>query len=152
MHVKPESPYRCKQADLSYRFCSEKCLEKFSESPEDYLGDNCTHDPVCGMKVSRESSNHVSHEGHDYYFCSEHCVAKFTAEPEAFEGKDQVCEHKHNARPSAPVDTGAMYFCPMCPGQEQKGPGICKSCGMALEPMAAPTLNEKTEYVCPMHP
>jgi len=152
MTVKPESEHARSFRGVDYRFCSEHCLEKFNDSPDDYLGNNCTHDPVCGMKVSRNSANHVQHGGHDYYFCSQHCIRKFNDSPADFEGKDQTCEHEHSARPTSPVDVDAMYFCPMCPGQEQQGPGICKSCGMALEPMAAPTLKEKTEYVCPMHP
>ncbi len=153
MKVDPDSSHARSFRGVDYRFCSEHCLAKFGESPEDYLGDDCTHDPVCGMKVSRISRNHVSHDGHDYYFCSQHCVEKFSADPAAFEGKDQPCEHgQHTKKPAVPADPDAMYFCPMCPGQEQKGPGICKVCGMALEPMGAPVLNQKTEYVCPMHP
>lgn len=137
---------------VDYRFCSAHCLEKFGQAPEDYMGEDCTHDPVCGMMVSRASHNHVKHADHDYYFCSDHCVEKFTADPVAFEGKDQPCEHEHAAKPAVAEDPEAIYFCPMCPGQEQQGPGICKQCGMALDPMAAPTLAQKTEYFCPMHP
>jgi len=137
---------------VDYRFCSNHCLEKFNESPDDYLGDECTHDPVCGMKVSRASSNHIRHGEHDYYFCSQHCIEKFSADPAAYEGKDQACEHDHAHKTITPDNPDATYFCPMCPGQEQKGPGICKQCGMALEPMAAPTLAQKNEYFCPMHP
>ncbi len=66
---------------VDYHFCSAHCLEKFNESPEDYMGEDCTHDPVCGMKVNRGSSNHVAHAGHDYWFCSQHCVKKFSADP-----------------------------------------------------------------------
>jgi len=107
------------------------------------------------MKVARSSANHIQHKAHDYYFCSQHCVEKFSADADAYEGKDQVCEHghaHHSHKPAAADNPDATYFCPMCPGQEQQGPGTCKICGMALEPMATPTLNEKTEYVCPMHP
>jgi Cu+-exporting ATPase len=104
------------------------------------------------MMVSCVSHNHVKHADHDYYFCSDHCLEKFNADPAAFEGKNQPCEHEHAAKPAVAEDPEAIYFCPMCPGQEQQGPGICKQCGMALDPMAAPTLAEKTEYFCPMHP
>ncbi len=152
MTVGEDSKYARSFRGVDYRFCSERCLEKFGATPEGYMGGDCTHDPVCGMKVSRASANHVQHAGHDYYFCSQHCVEKFSADPAAFEGKDHACEHPHAAKPAVPENSEAMYFCPMCPGQEQKGPGICKVCGMALEPMAAPTLAEKTEYFCPMHP
>jgi len=152
MRVNNDSEHERSFRGVDYRFCSASCLEKFNGNPEDYLGDDCTHDPVCGMKVSRASSNHVHHDEHDYYFCSQHCVEKFSADPAAYEGKDQACEHHHAKKSSVPDNPDAMYFCPMCPGQEQQGPGTCKICGMALDPMAAPSLNEKTEYVCPMHP
>jgi len=137
---------------VDYRFCSQHCLETFNASPEDYMGEDCTHDPVCGMKVSRQSANHVAHAGRDYWFCSQHCVEKFTSDPASYESKGHVCEHHHTKKAATPENPGAMYFCPMCPGQEQQGPGICKSCGMALEPTAAPRLEQKTEYFCPMHP
>ncbi|MFQ5581575.1 MAG: heavy metal translocating P-type ATPase [Mariprofundaceae bacterium] len=152
MGVKEDSKYAHAFRGVDYSFCSAQCLKKFNESPDDYLGEDCAIDPVCGMKVSRASRNHVQHAGHDYYFCSQHCVEKFTTDPATYEGKDQPCEHHHAPKSKAPEDPKAMYFCPMCPGQEQKGPGTCKVCGMSLEPMAAPALAQKTEYVCPMHP
>jgi len=153
MIVSDDSEHERSFRGVDYQFCSERCLEKFNGNPENYLGDDCTHDPICGMKVSRTSSNHVHHGEHDYYFCSQHCVQKFTDDPAAYEGKDQACEHHNHVKKSAqPDNPDAMYFCPMCPGQEQQGPGTCKVCGMALDPMAAPALKEKTEYVCPMHP
>jgi Cu+-exporting ATPase len=151
MAVAEDSEHARTFRGVGYRFCSDHCLEKFGQAPEDYMGEDYTHDPVCGMKVSRASCNHVNYAGHDYYFCSQHCVEKFSEDPAAYKGKDQVCEHGHAAKPAAAEDPDAMYFCPMCPGQEQQGPGICKQCGMALDPMAAPTLAEKTEYFCPMH-
>jgi len=152
MKVKEDTEHQRTFRGVDYHFCSAHCLEKFGESTDDYLGDNCTHDPVCGMKVSRESVNHCVHKEHDYYFCSQHCVEKFSATPDTFEGKDEVCEHHHASKKAQPENLEAIYFCPMCPGQEQQGPGTCKVCGMALEPLAAPKMKEKTEYVCPMHP
>jgi len=152
MAVTEDSEYKRTFRGVDYRFCSSHCQEKFNKVPEDFMGEDCTRDPVCGMKVSRESSKHVVYSNHDYYFCSQHCVEKFSAEPAAYEGKNQRCEHHHESKLKGREDKNATYFCPMCPGQEQKGPGICKSCGMALEPMATPTLTQRTEYVCPMHP
>ena len=38
----------------------------------------------------------------------------------------------------------------MCPGVESAGPGICPSCGMALEGAVLPL--RETQYICPMHP
>jgi len=156
MKVKEDSEHERTFRGVGYHFCSAHCLEIFGETPDDYMGDDCTHDPVCGMKVARASTNHIQHKEHDYYFCSQYCVEKFSADADAYEGKDQVCEHHGHAhqshKPAVADNPDATYFCPMCPGQEQQGPGTCKVCGMALEAMATPTLNEKTEYVCPMHP
>ncbi len=152
MDVAEDSKHARTFRGVDYRFCSERCLEKFGDSPEDYMGEDCTHDPVCGMKVSRASANHVQHADHDYFFCSQHCVEKFTADPANFAGKDQACHHHHAPKKALPDNPEASYFCPMCPGQEQQGPGTCKVCGMALEPMATPSLVQKTEYICPMHP
>ncbi|MDQ6987830.1 MAG: heavy metal translocating P-type ATPase [Mariprofundaceae bacterium] len=152
MDVAEDSTHARVFRGVDYRFCSERCLEKFGNSPEDFMGGDCTHDPVCGMQVSRTSANHVCHAEHDYFFCSQHCVEKFSADPATFEGKDMACHHHQTAKKTLPENPEATYFCPMCPGQEQQGPGTCKVCGMALEPMVTPTLAQKTEYVCPMHP
>jgi len=154
MKVNDDSKYERTFRGAEYYFCSAHCLAKFGETPEDYMGDDCSHDPVCGMKVARSSANYIQYKEHDYYFCSQHCVEKFSADADAYEGKDQVCEHHrhHSHKPAVADNPDAIYFCPMCPGQEQQGPGTCKVCGMALETMATPTLNEKTEYMCPMHP
>ena len=41
----------------------------------------CRTDPVCGMKVTRQSKHHVAHAGADHFFCSAGCAAKFSADP-----------------------------------------------------------------------
>jgi len=40
----------------------------------------------------------------------------------------------------------------MHPEIEQKGPGACPKCGMALEPKAMSVTTTTMEYTCPMHP
>jgi Cu+-exporting ATPase len=147
MEIKTGSPHNTEYDGHEWHFCSAHCLEKFNTEPDQF-----TIDPVCGMHVKPESPHRVKHADNSYCFCSQHCVEKFLADPAAYEGKDQICGHGHAAKPAVADDPEATYFCPMCPGQEQQGPGICKSCGMALEPMAAPQLVQKTEYFCPMHP
>lgn len=37
MEVKPDSPYRLSFEGQNYRFCSDKCLEKFQASPHQYM-------------------------------------------------------------------------------------------------------------------
>ena len=39
------------------------------------------------------------------------------------------------------VSETSLYICPMCPGVEQREPGVCPNCGMALE-LAAPTADD----------
>jgi Cu+-exporting ATPase len=90
------------------------------------LGTTSAIDPVCGMSVdvvSPKGGSHV-HAGQTHYFCSEHCRAAFAADPASY------LDGPHPER----SDPGALYTCPMHPEIEQKGPGSCPVCGMALEP------------------
>jgi Cu+-exporting ATPase len=59
-------------------------------------------------------------------------------------------DHSDQVRHQGPDDPEATYICPMCEGVEQKGPGDCPKCGMALEP--AKPVKRKTQWTCPMHP
>ncbi|HTB22997.1 MAG TPA: heavy metal translocating P-type ATPase [bacterium] len=83
-------------------------------------------DPVCGMSVdvaSPKGGSHV-HAGRTYYFCSDHCRVQFAADPIGY---------LDGTLPES-SDPDAIYTCPMDPEIEQKGPGSCPICGMALEP------------------
>ncbi len=102
-------------------------------------------DPVCGMTVDpAKAKAQAEHDGTTYYFCSPGCRDKLLADPDAYMG---------SGKPE-PVEAppGAVYICPMCPEVRQDGPGICPSCGMALEPEAPALPSRRTEYTCPMHP
>lgn len=91
-------------------------------------------DPVCGMSVEPGPATPVAeYEGETYFFCREGCRTKFVAGPERYLG---------DAPEPEPVPGGTIYYCPMCPGVEQEGPGTCPSCGMALEPMGLPAGDE----------
>ncbi len=84
-------------------------------------------DPVCGMTVDpATTSHHATHAGSDYHFCSAQCRDKFVADPQAYIGAKPLAQ-------SQPVDSGAIYTCPMHPQIRQVGPGACPICGMALE-------------------
>ncbi len=104
-------------------------------------------DPVCGMRVDPESSQHrLTHDGTELHFCCAGCREKFRANPRRY----------RDAPPTAPAepDAGskdAYYICPMDPEVRQLGPGSCPKCGMALD-AETPRLATKTEYTCPMHP
>src|SRR5690348_14100561 len=90
-------------------------------------------DPVCGMKVKRETAKHrFAYKGHEYLFCCARCRERFQADPESFlKPKESASK---SAQPLAPAAAGAIYTCPMDPEVRQVGPGTCPICGMALEP------------------
>ena len=88
-------------------------------------------DPVCGMKVAPGSAANVfEYDGKTWYFCCEHCLEKFKENPGRFldmsKGKGEAGEPRE----------GVAYTCPMHPEIEQRGPGDCPKCGMALEPVS----------------
>lgn len=86
---------------------------------------NTSIDPICGMTVEPQTALHSQYQNQDYYFCSEHCLSKFVKDPELALAPKQA----------KPEDATAIYTCPMHPDVQQKGPGSCPKCGMALEPM-----------------
>ncbi|PHS37138.1 MAG: copper-translocating P-type ATPase [Sulfurovum sp.] len=116
-----------------------------------------TKDVVCGMDTSTESKFHLDHEGEIYYFCSDICQNKFNKNPQEYLDvhDDENCtsckplfkEHTHvdESKKEKTVDNDAMYTCPMHPEIQQKGPGSCPKCGMALEPMVAQAGEKDTE-------
>ena len=93
-------------------------------------------DPVCGMKVKRETAKHrFEYKGDEYLFCSARCRERFQADPESFLNKSKPSEQKPaQPKPPEPAAAGAIYTCPMDPEVRQVGPGTCPICGMALEP------------------
>ncbi len=90
-------------------------------------------DPVCGMSVDPSAGKPTAEVGGVvYHFCSAGCRTKFVADPDLFLDAEKKAAREAE-RDNAPP--GTVYGCPMCPGQEQDGPGVCSICGMALEPM-----------------
>ncbi|TNF44126.1 MAG: heavy metal translocating P-type ATPase [Epsilonproteobacteria bacterium] len=90
-------------------------------------------DIVCGMDVLTDTKFQTLHESENYYFCSEHCLHKFNENPAKYievkkwhtqKSQDKTNDHKD-----------IIYTCPMHPEIQQRGPGSCPKCGMALEPM-----------------
>ncbi len=107
-----------------YRFCSERCRERFAADPE---GWRTAEDPVCGMTVERATAAHTAqHSGERFYFCSPRCQERFEADPEGVLGDRPAPE---------PMPQGTQYTCPMDPEIVRDEPGDCPICGMALEPM-----------------
>jgi P-type Cu+ transporter len=99
-------------------------------------------DPVCGMKVKRETARHrLEYKGNEYLFCCARCRERFQADPESFLDKPKSSEQKSTEQqqtaPNKPEPAAAdhiIYTCPMDPEVRQVGPGTCPICGMALEP------------------
>ncbi|RME85615.1 MAG: YHS domain-containing protein, partial [Zetaproteobacteria bacterium] len=156
MKVDASSPHRRTFRGAEFYFCSAHCLERFNEAPEQYLGEKAATDPVCGMKVPLHSHNRLEHHGKVYLFCSEHCLRKFREDPSAYTDKPATArqaEHPPHRKGQASEGLeNVEHYCPMCPGQEQIGPGICKVCGMSLEPKLPAPSGAEVVYTCPMHP
>ena len=113
---------------------AHSCCDEKHESTADREAGVAT-DPVCGMKVKRETARHsFEHRGSEYLFCCARCRERFQADPESFLKPKQSAPHAApTPRPSA-APAGAIYTCPMDPEVRQVGPGTCPICGMALEP------------------
>ena len=87
-------------------------------------------DPICGMKVPRDSPRRFAFGGETYFFCCDGCLKKFSSDP---------AKYVRPARAPSPDsrvhgNDGRIYTCPMHPEVRQEGPGTCPKCGMALEP------------------
>lgn len=81
------------------------------------------------MEVAESTPYHTQSGAQHYYFCSEHCRQAFSDHPENYVTPEISSISCH----ACAADT-ALYTCPMHPEVEQKGPGSCPKCGMALEP------------------
>ena len=100
-------------------------------------------DVVCGMDTSTDSEFHAEHASKNYYFCSQHCQDKFNEDPQKYIEVKKWSSKKQKAETDE--NTAALYTCPMHPEIQQKGPGTCPKCGMALEPMAVQDTAENQE-------
>ena len=99
-------------------------------------------DPVCQMNVVPErAAGSYEYKGETYYFCSKGCLNRFQADPEKYLNRPATAQPSTmqvvslSKAPSQPSSEEALYTCPMHPEVQQRGPGFCPKCGMALEPM-----------------
>ena len=167
MQVKTDSKYHHQYEEQDYYFCSESCLNKFNQQPEQYLQSNQKTSGCCGSQVKAEveedkKSNccggaHPSSSGSESDPVCGMSVDTSTDLKTQYQGKtyyfcNPSCLDKFKADPEfylipadqRPVSEGMAdmdYTCPMDPEIVQKGPGTCPICGMALEPMQ-PSLND----------
>lgn len=131
MVVSSDSKYQDYHEGKHYYFCSEHCLHKFKEHPEQYL-DKETPLP---HETGDESST---------YTCPMH--------PEIQQQGPGSCPKCGMALESMGVPVTATkteYTCPMHPEVVQDHPGSCPKCGMALEPVTV-KVEEKNEELIDM--
>src|SRR3954454_23430113 len=68
-------------------------------------------DPVCGMRVNRDTAkHHLAYHGHYYYFCGQRCGERF--EPD----RENYLQQK---KPEPAAAAGTIYTCPMHPEVRQ---------------------------------
>ncbi|MFQ5697170.1 MAG: heavy metal translocating P-type ATPase [Myxococcota bacterium] len=105
-----------------------------SVAPSHEAPDSVATDPVCGMTVKPSWTRELEHEGVRYRFCSDRCLGRFREDPDRYLGERPPSPQEQGVPDAGAAD--ALYTCPMHPEVEQRGPGTCPLCGMALEPLA----------------
>jgi Cu+-exporting ATPase len=109
----------------TYHFCSESCVEKFQQAPDDWLSGEASPAPA-------------AHEGDTRaYTCP--------MDPEVRQigpGACPKCGMALEPVSAAPL-TKTEWTCPMHPEIVRDEPGACPICGMALEPRAV-TLEQRS--------
>jgi len=126
MVVSSDSEYYYDYDEKHYYFCSEHCLRKFKEHPEQYLDKKISPSPEKYSKLIT-------------YTCPMH--------PEIKQQGPGNCPKCGMALEPAEVQAAAtktVYTCPMHPEVVQDHPGNCPKCGMALEPVKF-SVEEKNE-------
>jgi len=121
----------------TYYFCSQHCLNKFRENPEQFLkpphrqgGGGHQDRPHTAEHAAAKASQAAQADGTGAsYICP--------MDPEVRESKPGACPKcgmaLERAVAAAPL-TKTQYVCPMHPEIVRDEPGSCPICGMALEP------------------
>jgi len=52
-------------------------------------------DPVCGMRVARDTALHLKFQGITYWFCDPACADTFRDDPERWASDDRAFVHDH---------------------------------------------------------
>ncbi len=125
MTVPPDTPRRFTYQGREYGFCSEHCLNKFREQPENYLQAEEGEE----RKPAAPPKEKPAPAAGAYYTCP--------MDPEVRQAEPGTCPKcgmaLEPAAPPAPL-TRTEWVCPMDPEVVQDSPGNCPKCGMALEP------------------
>ncbi len=126
----PDNFTRYRHEGEDYYFCSDRCLEKFKNNPDQFL------DKQSGSPAEAKGEKAVAGR---QYTCPMH--------PEIIQDNPGNCPTcgmaLEPANPVAPASR-TKYTCPMHPEIIQDGPGACPKCGMALEPQTI-KLDEEEE-------
>ncbi|KFN40012.1 copper ABC transporter ATPase [Smithella sp. F21] len=119
MVVSSDSQYHYYYANKDYYFCSEHCLHKFKDHPEQY--------------INKESPPSLETHGNlVIYTCPMHPEIK-----QQGPGNCPKCGMSLEPEALMPAEGKIEYTCPMHPEIIRDKPGSCPKCGMALEPKTA---------------
>ena len=129
MEVPGDSQYHYQYGGRFSLFCSEHCLHKFIENPEQYLN-----------KEAPAPENRS--DGATIYTCPMHPEIR-QSNPGNCPKCGMALESTGIARPAIKTD----YVCPMHPEVIQDHPGNCPKCGMALESRTTAMDEENPELV-----
>ena len=159
MQVKEGSEFSTDLDKNQYFFCSQHCLDAFSQQPEAFLNSKeqdhktshkHTHQyktknngDCCGTQETMATAATIEAvKGNGVYYCPMHCEDEKTyVEP----GDCPVCGMDLLEQPSLNiVDT--QYTCPMHPEIIKDESGDCPICGMDLVSMAPTESNEQKAY------
>jgi len=128
MSVAADSKLHLIYSGKTYRFCSEHCLHKFKDHPEDYL--NKTKSPESPDPADDTAT----------YTCPMH--------PEIEQqgpGSCPKCGMALEPKGVPVIQTKTEYTCPMHPEIVQDEPGSCPKCGMALEAVTVEAEEDTSE-------
>jgi Cu+-exporting ATPase len=123
----------------TYYFCSTRCLHKFRENPERFLGKST--EPMASQPggIQRETKPAAASVARTYT-CPMH--------PEVQQDKPGSCPKCGMALEPVTVTAPQQkieYTCPMHPQIVRDGPGNCPICGMALEPRTITLAGEENQ-------
>jgi P-type Cu+ transporter len=124
MRIDAETPYRYTFQGREFRFCSERCRERFMAAPTQYLkkADAETSSQATTISTHDHSNRAKGNEASTMGVGAGAPTPRTATE----EGGSRV----------------TIYTCPMHPQIRRSAPGNCPICGMALEP-EMPTVEEE---------
>ena len=155
MTVVPDGTHQVRHRGKIYLFCSAGCRTRFADCPERFLAapdgthgdhDHHGHDGDAGHhertsmsehEPGSTSTTHQQHEPHPGAGHHEHCAHHHDEPRHGHHGAHTYARHHRPPEPRLAMirgGGGARYTCPMHPEVDERRPGACPACGMALEP------------------